>query len=39
MKKPALQVEQVKRGPFEAIYEDTACTFKPYSNIKIEKVW
>jgi hypothetical protein len=29
---PALQVEQVKRGCFEAIYEDNACLFKPYSN-------
>ena len=29
---PALQVEQVKRGCFEAIYEDNACTFKPNSN-------
>ena len=28
---PVLQVEQVKSGCFEAIYEDNACTFKPNS--------
>jgi hypothetical protein len=29
---PALQVEQVKRGCFEAIYEDNAWKLKPNSN-------
>lgn len=29
---PALQVEQVKKGCFEAIYEDNTWKFKPYSN-------
>ncbi|MBA3874148.1 MAG: hypothetical protein H0X30_33865 [Anaerolineae bacterium] len=29
---PALQVEQVKRGCFWAIYEDNAWIFKPNSN-------
>jgi len=29
---PALQVEQVKTGHFEAIYEDNAWKDKPYSN-------
>src|ERR1051325_11723666 len=32
LKLPALQVKQVKSGCFEAIYEDNACLFKPYSN-------
>ena len=31
-KKPALQVEQVKRGHFEAIYEDNVWKIKPNSN-------
>ena len=29
---PVLQVEQVKTGCFEAIYEDNAWKFKPNSN-------
>ena len=29
---PALQVEQVKKGCFEAIYEDNVWKVKPYSN-------
>ena len=29
---PALQVEQVKKGRFGAIYEDNAWLFKPNSN-------
>ena len=29
---PALQVEQVKRGCFEVIYEDNVWKVKPYSN-------
>jgi hypothetical protein len=32
---PALQVEQAKRGRFEAIYEDNAWIFKPNSNAKM----
>ena len=29
---PVIQVEQVKKGCFEAIYEDNAWKDKPYSN-------
>ncbi len=32
MKLPALQVEQVKKGCFEAIYEDNVWKLKPSSN-------
>jgi hypothetical protein len=34
---PALQVEQVKTAPFDPIYEDNACTFKPNSNHQKQK--
>ena len=30
--RPALQVEQVKKGHFEAIYEDNVWKLKPSSN-------
>ncbi len=32
LKLPALQVEQVKKGHFEAIYEDNVWKLKPSSN-------
>jgi hypothetical protein len=37
-KRPALQVEQVKTGCFEAIYEDTVWKSKPNSNDQNPKI-